>query len=427
VGYTLPVVPLPLLLYRAGILAALPVAAPWLLLTARLRGKSRPSVASRLWWHPPSLPRQGVWIHAVSVGEVGVARPLLQELRQRFPHLPLVLSATTATGLATAAGAQLADAVVPLPLDLPGPVRRSLDAARPRAVVLVETELWPELLHACGQRNLPVVLANARISDRSFAGYRRCRRLLAPLLRPLTLALAQSEEDARRLVAIGVSEEKVRVAGNIKFDATPPREHPAVAKAIREAALARPIVVAGSTMPGEEELVLSAVQQLPHTPPPFLLLAPRHPERAERVAELVAQRGLRCRLRSRLAQEEGEVDVVVLDTVGELAALYSVGCLAFVGGSLVPTGGHNPIEPARYGIPIVSGVHVRNFAAVYREFVAAGAARLVRSAEELGQVLHRWLADQEEAAAVGQRAASLLRRHAGATARVVDALQPLLQ
>ncbi len=420
-------VPLALLVYRAGVLAGLPVAAPWLLLAARVRGKSRPSVASRLWRRPPPLPPQGVWIHAVSVGEVGVARPLVQELRQRFPHLPVVLSATTATGLATAAATPLADAVVPLPLDLPGPVRRALDVAQPRAVVLVETELWPELLHACGQRQLPVVLANARISDRSFAGYRRCRRLLAPLLRPLTLVLAQSEEDARRLAAIGVAAEKVRVAGNIKFDSVPPRKPPAIAAAIRAAALDRPILVAGSTMPGEEELVLAAVQRLRFTRPPFLLLAPRHPERAARVAELAAQRGWRCRLRSRLEQEVGETDVVVLDTVGELAALYSVGRIAFVGGSLVPTGGHNPIEPAWYGLPIVSGVHVRNFAAVYRDFVAAGAARLVRSAEELSQVLQRWLADPQEATAVGQRAASLLRRHAGATARVADALQPFLQ
>lgn len=423
-GYTAPVAPPTLFLYRALIATALPLAAPWLMLQARRRGKRRPSLGSRLWWNPPPVPTGGVWIHAVSVGEVGVARVLLAELRRRFPHVPLILSATTATGLATAANTAGADAVVPLPLDLPGPVRRALDAARPRLVVLVETELWPELLHACGKRGIPVVLANARISDRSFAGYRRCRRVLAPLLAPLTLALAQSDEDARRLVAIGLPADRVRAVGNVKFDAAPPPELPPLVSVIRRFAGDRPVLVAGSTMEGEEEVVLEALLHLPARP--FLLLAPRHPERAPRAAALLADRGLSFAMRSRLDEASGPLDAVVLDSVGELASLYALATMAFVGGSLVPTGGHNPIEPACFGVPIITGPHVRNFAAVYGEFTSHGAAHIVRTTAELASLLTRWLANPAEAWAVGQKAAALLARNAGATATVVGELARLL-
>lgn len=405
----------------------MPLVAPWFLIGARLRGKSRPPISSRLWKSPPTLPQGGVWIQAVSVGEVGVARALLRELRRRSPGVPLLLTATTATGLATATGDQLADNVVPFPLDFPGPVRRALDAARPRVVVLVETELWPELLAACGERGVPVVLANARISDRSFAGYRRIRRLLHPLLRPLTVVLPQSEQDAERLAALGVPREKISEVGNIKFDLTPGREAPAVADRLRAAAAGRPVVVAGSTMPGEEEVVLKALQRLSDASRPLLLLAPRHPERARHVADLSARMGFDVVLRSILDTRVPKADVVVLDTIGELAGLYSLAAAAFVGGSLVPKGGHNPIEAARYGVPVATGPHVRNFAAVYAEFLSRGAARVVRGADDLALTLAGWLADPASAAAVGRKGADLLARNSGATSRVVDAIEPFLR
>ena len=190
-------------LYRALMAVSLPVMAPFLLVADRRRGKKRPPWSQRLGWNLPAIPAGGVWVQAVSVGEVAVARPLLAELRRRHPGVPLVLSATTATGLAMASGAQLADVTLPFPVDLPGPVRRLMDAARPRLVVLVETELWPELLAACGARGIPVVLVNARVSDKSFRGYRAVRSLLRPLLAPVSLALAQDEQSARRLAVDG--------------------------------------------------------------------------------------------------------------------------------------------------------------------------------------------------------------------------------
>ncbi len=419
--------PAPLWLYRALLTVGVPAAAPWLLLADRRRGKKRPPWAQRFGWQLPQLPQHAVWVQAVSVGEVAVARPVLGELRRRHPELPVILSATTATGLAMASGAHLADVTLPFPVDLPGPVRRMMDAAHPRLVVLVETELWPELLAACGARGIPVALVNARISDRSFRGYRLLRALLRPLLAPITIALAQSEEDARRLAQIGVPAERVRTTGNVKFDAQPPGARPRVLEEVQRVAAGRAVFVAGSTMPGEDGAVLDTVLALPAERRPFLLLAPRHPERAAELLQLAATRGMTAMRRTLVAEAPPGCAVVVLDTVGELAALYQLADVAFVGGSLVASGGHNPIEPARFGVPVLSGPHVRNFAAVYRYFTAAGAARLVHSGDELAAALAAWLADPAAARRAGEAGIALLARHAGATARTVDALEPLLR
>jgi len=419
-------VPPSLWIYRTAMAVSLPVVAPYLLLADRRRGKRRPPLAQRLGRKLPPIPAGGVWVQAVSVGEVAVARPLLAELRRRHPGLPLVLSATTATGLAMASGVQLADVTLPFPVDLPGPVRRLMDAARPKLVVLVETELWPELLAACGSRGIPVALVNARVSDKSFRGYRAVRALLRTLLAPVTVALAQDEQSAHRLAAMGVPAERIRTAGNVKFDASPPGSPSKVTEELRQAAGARRVLVAGSTMPGEDEQVLDAVSQLAGETRPFLLLAPRHPERAPQVMQLAAERGFSVTRRTLLSDAVGGADVVVLDTVGELAGLYQLADVAFIGGSLVPTGGHNPIEPARFAVPVLTGPHVRNFAAVYRSFVDAGAARVVHSGNELAQALTRWLAAPAEARAAGEAGHQLLAANAGATARIADALERFL-
>lgn len=416
---------LSLLLYRLAVHLALPLAAPFLWAADRRSGKRRPPLKLRLGLGLPPVPGGGVLVHAVSVGEVTVARALLAELRNRRPQLPLILSATTATGLQLASGAQVADATLPFPLDLPAPTRRFLAATQPRLLVLVETELWPEMLAACGEMGIAVVLANARISDRSFPRYRLLAPLLRPLLAPLSLALAQTENDAARLVALGVPQEKVRVAGNIKFDIKPAKPLAADLKErLTRLARGRPIVVAGSTMPGEEKQVLNAWMGL--NPRPFLILAPRHPERAQEALELCRGLGLAAVRRSPLPAADGNVEVVVLDTVGELAALYQLATVAFVGGSLVPTGGHNPIEPARFAVPVVSGPHVRNFAAVYRDLELAGAVKLVPNARQLQTTLAWLLAHPEQAQDLGQRACRVLAQHAGATGRTVEALLPFL-
>lgn len=412
-------------LYRVALHLSLVLAAPFLFLADRRTHKRRPPLKLRLGRGLPPVPQKGVLIHAVSVGEVTVARALLAELRQRRPQLPLVLSATTATGLEVASRAQGADAVLPFPLDLPGPTRRFLRALAPRLVVLVETELWPEMLAACGEAEIPVAVVNARISDRSFPRYRALVPILGPLFAPVTLALAQTQEDAKRLVALGVPEEKVQVTGNIKFDVKPHAPlPPELAARLSALARGRPVVVAGSTMPGEERMVLDAWLELPNRP--FLIVAPRHPERASEALELCRQLGVAAVRRTPLPPVEATVDALVLDTVGELAALYQLAAVAFVGGSLVPTGGHNPIEPARFAVPVVSGPHVRNFAAVYRELEQHGGVVMVHSVTQLQAALAELLLDPGKARTIGQRALEVVSKHAGATAKTAEALLALI-
>ncbi len=418
--------PAPLLLYRALFGLALPVAAPWLLWRNRRRGRPPLRVRERLGLDLPDVRPGGVWVQAVSVGEVAVAKLLLKELRGRHPELPAVLTSTTATGLRLAAGPQLADVILPFPIDLPGPVRRLAAHIAPRLLVLVETELWPELLAACGRRGVGVAIANARISDRSLPRYRAIAPLMRPLLAPVSLVLAQGETEADRFAALGIPADRIRVTGNIKFDAAPLGPPPAVAEVIRRLAAGRPVLVAGSTMAGEEEQVLEAWLDMEAGNRPFLLLAPRHPERADEVAALLGARRIAAARRSGLGSAQGPLDAVVLDTVGELAALYELGSVAFIGGSLVATGGHNPIEPARFGIPVLTGPNVRNFSGVYAHFLAAGAARVVRNAADLRRWLQSWLSEPAAAQRVGAAGRALLARHSGATARTVDALQSLL-
>jgi 3-deoxy-D-manno-octulosonic-acid transferase len=420
------VTPPALWLYRIAVAAALPVAAPLLLAVARRRGTERPPVAERLALSLPPLPRGGVWMQAVSVGEVTVARPLLAELRRRHAELPLVLSATTATGLRLARAYGVADSVITFPLDLPGPVRRSLDAARPRLVVLVETEIWPEFLSACARRAIPVVLVNARVSERSFRRYRLARPLLAPVLRAVSLALAQDDLDAERLAAIGVRPERLRVTGNLKFDVAPPAPPPQVGAELRRLAGARPVWIAGSTVAGEEERVMGAWSLMPPARRPFLIVAPRHPERSEDAIAAARRHDARVVRRTALSGHAASCDVVVLDTIGELAALYELADVAFVGGSLLPTGGHNPIEPARHGVPVLTGPHISNFLTIYEHFIECGAARVVRDETSLAEAVMELTGDTDAARVAGAAGRALLDRNAGATQRTADALEPFL-
>jgi 3-deoxy-D-manno-octulosonic-acid transferase len=415
-------------LYRVLLRLLLPVALPTLWLKDRLTGKRRPPLAHRLSPTVAGHRADGLWIHAVSVGEVEVARRLVQELADRRPELGVLVTATTATGLELARRG-LADeaSVLPSPLDLPRPVGRLLDAVRPRLMVLVETELWPELMHQAERRGIPVVVVNGRLSDASFSGYRRLGRLLGPLVEPLSLVLVRDRADADRFGALGVPADRIRVAGNIKYDLEPdPRPLGWEEEAARLAG-DRPVVVAGSTMEGEEEAVLEAVARCRRGGVrPFLILAPRHPERFDAVAELLERRGLGCARRSRLPDRPPTADVLLLDSIGELARCYRLGAAAYLGGSLVGTGGHNPLEPAVWGVPVVSGTHVFNFREVYEEMVAAGGARLVEDADGLATTLTEWLEDSAAAAAAGEAGRQVVERNRGATARTVSTLLDLI-
>ena len=377
--------------------------------------------------------RPSIWIHAVSVGEVQAARTLIPGLRDRYPDHPLWLSTTTQTGRAVAARTAAADGLFYFPLDLPAVIDRVLDRVRPVLFLAVDTELWPNLLRRCARRGVRTMLVNGRISDRSYPRYRLVRWLLRRVLADVDRCCAQSGESARRLIDLGAPPGRVAMTGNLKFDAAAasrpdPRSGDDGLPERFGWPPDRPVLMAASTHPGEEGPVLGAFLQLRiRVPGLVLLLAPRHPERGAAVAALAAGRGVEVVRRSRLpGSGAGPADVVVLDTVGELAALFRVATVVFLGGSLAPAGGHNVIEPALWGKPVVFGPHMENFAEVAELFLANRAARRIAGARELEPVLAELLADPCQRAALGTAARTLVAANRGAAARSLAEIAAVL-
>ncbi|HZQ91354.1 MAG TPA: 3-deoxy-D-manno-octulosonic acid transferase [Terriglobales bacterium] len=420
-------------LYSLAAGAAALLLAPWWLWKMLRHGKYRAGLSERLGRVPErlALRRQNapppVWIHAVSVGEVLAMSPVIAELRRQMPERRVFISTTTRTGQSLARERFGAGNVFYFPLDFAFAIRPYLRALRPALVVLAETEFWPNFLllaHASGAR---VAVVNARISDRSLPGYKRWRGLLHRILGNVDVFLAQSGEDARRLVEIGAEAARVSVAGNLKFDAG--ASSASVAPLLRNAIQgnAERVIVAGSTLAGEEEIVLAAFRQvLAARPASLLVLAPRHPERFAAAADLVAASGLRHWRRTALNEStELSGGVLLLDTIGELAALYEFADVAFVGGSLAPAGGHNVIEPARHGIAILVGPHTENFRDMVATFQRAGALRVV-TGQELAPTLLHLLEHDGDRLNLGARAKQVVDENAGATARTIAALERLL-
>jgi 3-deoxy-D-manno-octulosonic-acid transferase len=410
------------------------VGAPWLLWQAVRHRKYVGSLRERLGALPVSLNLDGepsIWVHAVSVGEVLAARPLLDSLKSRYPGLQLFVSTTTIAGQQMARGMREADGVFYFPFDFAFVVRRVLDVVRPRLFVMVESEIWPNLLRECRRRGVKTAIVNGRISARSYPRYRLARPFFRRVLAAVDRCCMQSEESARRVVAIGADPARVIVTGSLKFDAA---ALPAAARG-RDRVLrffrvspARLVVVAGSTMRGEELPVLRAFRRVKNMAPgAILLLAPRHAERFGEAAHLARGEGFSTVNRSGLAIDaEPRADVVVIDTIGELAQLYQLATVAFVGGSLVPTGGHNILEPAVFGRPIVFGPHMQNFAEIAREFLAHDAAVQVESERELGQTLVSLLGDPVRRAGLGAAARALVDANRGARDRTIEAIGRLL-
>ena len=412
-----------------GMLVSLPY---WLFQMAR-HGKYSKGLAERLGRLPSRLvlPKEqepAIWVHAVSVGEVLAVAGLVEELQRRFPQHRIFISTTTDTGQALARKRFGEANVFYFPMDFAFAIRPYLRALRPRMVVIAETEFWPNFLrlaHASGAR---IAVVNARISDRSWPSYRRFRGLLRRLLANVDLFLAQTPEDAARLRDIGATPERVRVTGNLKFDVPAPAP-PAIVESVRKsiaATGAAPVLVCGSTVEGEESLLLKAFENLlVQHPRAVMILAPRHPERFAAVAALLEQMSIRFLRRSLWNGEALTSGVLLLDTIGELAALYALADIAFVGGSLVPRGGHNIIEPAQHGVATVVGNHTENFRDIVSLFESRDAVRIVGPAE-LPLVLLELLANDEERKALGKRAAETMRSQIGATARTAGELQELL-
>jgi 3-deoxy-D-manno-octulosonic-acid transferase len=419
------------LIYSALLAAALLVSLPYWLLQRLRHGKYRAGFGERLGRISPRLiqpPRRTIWIHTVSVGEVLALSGLVGELGKRFPEHRIVVSTTTDTGQKLAKARFGGENVFYFPLDFAFAIRPYLTALRPELVVIAETEFWPNflrLVHASGAR---IAVVNARISDRSWPGYRRFHRILVKVLRQVDLFLAQTDEDMIRLKDIGAPAARVHVSGNLKFDVPAPPTPPIVAslRAAFQQANAHPVIVSGSTVDDEERLLLQAFTNvLASHPRAVMILAPRHPERFREVAELLEQLGIRFWLRSVWNGDPIFGGVLLIDTIGELAALYAVADVAFVGGSLVPRGGHNIIEPARHGVPIIVGHYTENFRDIVVLFQSRNAVCVVGPAE-LSLAFMELISNQAERDALGRRAAETLQSQMGATQRTMQALEKLL-
>jgi 3-deoxy-D-manno-octulosonic-acid transferase len=376
-----------------------------------------------------TLETDSIWVHAVSVGEVQASQPLVRALLARHPGMPLVLTTVTPTGAARAK-ALFGDTVIHryVPYDLPGAVRRFFDRVRPRLAVILETELWPNLFAECGQRGVPLVLASARISQRSVRRYRRLVPLFRATLAHGIVIGAQSQADAERFLSIGASPGRTWVTGNVKFDFELAPDVPGRGRRWREAnAPGRPVWVAGSTHEGEEELVLDAHAVVRERfPDALLVLVPRHPPRFDAVRALLERRGVVHVLRSRGGTAAAGTEVVLGDTMGELMTFYAGADVAFVAGSLVPIGGHNLLEPASLGVPILTGPHNSNAEDVFRKLEEAGAVRSVPDPGALGAAVAELLADPAARRAMGDRGLGVVEGNRGAVARLLDMIEPLL-
>jgi len=419
----------------AGLIVGSPVWIPWVLLSRKRRANLPERLGLRgVPSRPPADGRPTVWVHAVSVGETLAAVPLLRLLRQRIPDARLVISSVTITGRETAAKSLsgVTDEGFYFPLDLPGLCRRFLDRVRPDAVVIVETEIWPNFIAACGRCGVPVVVVNGRLSKRSFAGYMRLRWFFAPILRTLRTISAQTSEDAERFVALGAPREIVTVGGNLKFDVSPPEiaASPLSCLLLREKAAGSAWFVAGSTHDGEEAQILRAfVAARAGNPSIRLLLAPRHPERFDAVEALIHREGVSMARRTAIPEGAQRLPdpVLLLDTVGELSGAYAAANLAFVGGSLVPKGGHNVLEPAWHGVATIVGPHMENFREIAGAFLAGDALIRVEGEEQLTDRLTRFAADPGVFRETGRRARELLETFRGASEASADAVLAALR
>ena len=425
-------------LYSVLVLALAVLASPWFVYQALRYKKYVASLGQRMGYLPVSFNMdadESIWIHAVSVGEVLTARPLISDLKRRYPELRMFLSTTTMAGQQLARrSVQDVDAVFYFPFDLSIFVRRTLDLVRPKLFVMMETEIWPNLLYECRKRGVRTAVVNGRLSPRSFSRYRMVRGFMRRVLDHVDRFLVQSEESARRFIDLGADPARVVVTGSLKFDsldlspnALQARARDRVLRYFRVPA-SRPVIVAGSTMKGEEQAVLRAFRRVRTTAPNTLLvIAPRHPERFGEVEQLVRSEGWKTARRSDLAiDNEPRVDVVVLDTIGELAIVYQIATVVFVGGSLVATGGHNVLEPAVFGKPIVFGPHMQNFAEIADAFVTNGAGVQVAGDPQLDEALISLISDPVRRARLGAAARALVEANRGAKEKSVTVLADLL-
>lgn len=422
------------LLLSLGLLVLL----PYFVFQALAHGKYLDGLRQRLGQVPPINGKPVIWIHCVSVGETQASRPLVQRLKQQFPHHALVVSTVTLTGqkLARDVFRNQADSVFYFPLDWRWSVRRALKSINPVGVVIMETELWPNFLRQCRKRQIPVAVVNGRISHKSFDRYFLIQPFFRRVLSSLTIAVMQSEADAQRLQILGMPRERIFTGGNLKFDAEVGSDLADKTTEISERFGLNsnvPLILAASTHAPEEQIILESFKQLKGAQPLRLMFAPRHPERFNEVASLVEKSGMSwCRRTSAPAPTDGETDVILLDTIGELPAVYSLAQIVFVGGSIVNRGGHNVLEPAAVGTAVVTGAHTHNFQAIVSKMNQAHAIVQLPAVEgdeavlALTEALSELLSNPALREKRARRAKQLVTDNQGATERTLQLIAPLL-
>ena len=423
------------LAYSLLLSLGLVVLIPHFLFQALVHGKYIAGLRQRLGSIPRVNSKPVIWLHCVSVGETQAARPLAQRVKQAFPHHALVVSTITLTGqkLARDVFRTQAEGVFYFPFDWRWSTRRALKAINPAAVLLMETELWPNFLRECKARQIPVALVNGRISRQSFRRYAMIKFFLRRVLASLSIAVMQSETDASRLQELGMPSGRLFTAGNLKFDAENAGELIDKTAEIKDRFGldgSAPLILAASTHAPEEEIIIESIKKLGNV---RLMLAPRHPERFNEVAAVIQKSGLRWTRRTNPPEaNDTSAEVILLDTIGELPATYSLADIVFVGGSIVDKGGHNVLEPAAAGAAVVTGAHTHNFHAIVDLMCEAGAivqlppVETANAAPELTHVLSRLLANSEERTELGARAKQLVSDNQGATDRTIKLIAPLL-
>jgi 3-deoxy-D-manno-octulosonic-acid transferase len=419
-------------LYSALFYLGLPLVAIRLWMRARKAPAYARRIGERFAWGLPTMVPGGIWVHAVSVGESIAAAPMIRALLQRYPQLPITVTCMTPTGSQRIKALFADEPRVQhcyLPYDLPCAAKRFLDQVRPKLAVIMETELWPNHIHQCARRGIPVALANARLSERSARGYARFPRLTRPMLGEMSLFAVQTEAEAERFRQLGARPETVEVTGSIKFDLTIDPQLLESASALRRQwhAVERPVWIAASTHEGEDEVVLAAHQRLLASyPDALLILVPRHPERFDSVAQLCEREGFATVRRSSAQPVTAQTSVLLGDTMGELLFLYALADSAFVGGSLVPNGGHNLLEPAALAKPVLSGPHLFNFLEIAAQLRAAGALQEVEDAESLALAVQRLFELPRDAQRMVEAGLKVMRSNQGALQRLLDGLGRLL-
>jgi 3-deoxy-D-manno-octulosonic-acid transferase len=420
-------------LYTALFYLGLPLVAIRLWLRARKAPAYAKRIGERFSYGMSKLQPGGIWVHAVSVGESIAAAPMIRALLQRYPQLPITVTCMTPTGSERIQALFANEPRIQhcyLPYDLPCAAARFLDRVQPKLAVIMETELWPNHIHQCAKRGIPVALANGRLSERSARGYGRFSKLTAPMLAEMSLFAVQTEAEAQRFRDLGARPETVEVTGSIKFDLTIDPQLLQRAAELRGQwqAQERPVWIAASTHDGEDEVVLNAHRRLlTNHPDALLILVPRHPERFNSVFELCQREGFTTVRRSTGANVDAQTSVLLGDTMGELLFLYALADSAFVGGSLVPNGGHNLLEPAALAKPVICGPHLFNFLDIAAQLREAGALAEVDDAEGLAVEVQRLFELPRDAQRMAEAGLAVMRRNQGALQRLLDGLGRLIK